>query len=77
MRTFVLALVLVSLSASGCGGESAGDAVPAPTTTASESRGTSDRPPAPSIEGTALTSERVALEGFRGRAVLVNVWSSW
>jgi hypothetical protein len=32
---------------------------------------------APAIAGTTLDGERLALADFRGRPVLVNVWSSW
>lgn len=70
MRPFLLACALISIVAAGCGGEAA------TPPTSNELRG-ADRPPAPSVEGTSLTGERIALEGFRGRPVLVNVWSSW
>lgn len=33
--------------------------------------------PAPPLEGPELDGGRVALEDYRGRVVLVNVWASW
>jgi peroxiredoxin len=33
--------------------------------------------PAPAIEGTTVDGEPLALTDYRGKAVLVNVWSSW
>lgn len=33
--------------------------------------------PAPPLEGPELDGGRVALDDFRGRVVLVNVWASW
>jgi peroxiredoxin len=35
------------------------------------------RPPAPAIEGESLDGEPISLADYRGRAVFVNVWSSW
>ena len=36
-----------------------------------------NRPPAPPIAGTTLSGDRVSLADYAGRAVLINVWSSW
>jgi uncharacterized lipoprotein YbaY len=72
VRSFLLALALVSVVAAGCGEDSAAPP-PVETTPAAET----GRAPAPSVAGTSLTGERISLEGFRGRPVLVNVWSSW
>ena len=33
--------------------------------------------PAPEIAGTTLDGRRLALSSFRGKPVVVNVWSSW
>ena len=77
MLTALLALVAV-----GCGsGEDDTAATTSPqtqtvTTTAPEENG-SERPAAPPIEGESLEGETIALADFRGRPVLVNVWSSW
>jgi hypothetical protein len=46
----------------------------APETTAPKA---SSRQPAPAIAGTTLDGERLSLASFLGRAVLLNVWSSW
>jgi hypothetical protein len=60
------------LVAAGCGSGESGEA--GPTTTAAA--------PAPSgsdtsIAGSTLDGERLSLDDYRGRRVLVNVWSSW
>ena len=34
-------------------------------------------PPAPALAGVTLEGKRLSLADFRGRPVLVNVWSSW
>ena len=47
---------------------------PAETTPAAKAP---KRPPAPRIEGVSLDGERISLSDFRGKAVFVNVWSSW
>ena len=36
-----------------------------------------DREPAPPVEGTTLTGDRVSLADFAGKVVVVNVWGSW
>lgn len=41
------------------------------------SAGSATRPKAPAISGVSLEGKRIALAQFRGRPVLVNVWSSW
>ena len=35
------------------------------------------REPAPAIEGVSLDGDPISLADFRGRPVLINVWSSW
>lgn len=72
MRSFLLGLALISIVAAGCGGDAA---APPPAPTSPET--SAGRPPAPPLAGTSLTGGQIALEGFRGRPVLVNVWSSW
>ena len=66
---------LATAIASGCGG-SQDQAAPA-TETVQEAVTPSGRPPAPELTGTTLGGETVSLGDFRGRPVLVNVWSSW
>jgi hypothetical protein len=41
------------------------------------STGSATRPKAPAIGGVTLEGKRVTLAQFRGRPVLINVWSSW
>ncbi|MET9692432.1 TlpA disulfide reductase family protein [Streptomyces sp. NPDC006514] len=36
-----------------------------------------DRPAAPALAGDDLDGKRVALDGFRGQVVVLNVWGSW
>jgi cytochrome oxidase Cu insertion factor (SCO1/SenC/PrrC family) len=58
-----------------CGGGSDGETVATPTVR--EDQGRLAREPAPAIEGVSLDGETVSLADFRGRPVLVNIWSSW
>lgn len=60
----------VALLLAGCGGGDGESAEPQPIST-------SDRRAAPEIAGTTLEGEAIALGDFRGRPVVVNVWSSW
>jgi cytochrome oxidase Cu insertion factor (SCO1/SenC/PrrC family) len=71
------AATLVTVIASGCGGskDEAAPETTEPTRTTTEAR--SERPPAPPITGLSLGGESISLEDFRGRPVLINVWSSW
>ena len=39
--------------------------------------GAASRPKAPVIAGVTLEGKKVSLVEFRGRPVLINVWSSW
>ncbi len=78
MLTALLALLAVGCG-SGEGDETAATTSPQTqtvTATAPEETG-SERPAAPPIEGESLEGETIALADFRGRPVLVNVWSSW
>jgi hypothetical protein len=83
MRALGLLLALVALVASACGGEQRAQETTAPpaetepaTETTAQPRDAS-RPAAPPIEGETLDGELLSLADFRGRPVLVNVWSSW
>jgi cytochrome oxidase Cu insertion factor (SCO1/SenC/PrrC family) len=62
-------VAVVLLTIAGCGGESRTTPPPATTAESGESQS--------SVAGTTLDGERVSLDQFRGRPVLVNVWSSW
>ena len=69
----VLALVVLG---TGCGAGS-GDSTVATATTIESSSGERLREAAPNIVGTTLDGEAIALGDFRGRPVMINVWSSW
>ena len=76
MRIAVIALLV--LVATGCGSGDPEGAPPEQTTTAvSEQTTDSSRDAAPALSGESLEGESLALGDFRGRAVLINVWSSW
>jgi hypothetical protein len=51
--------------------------MPPPGPEAPAPSATPDRPRAPEVEGVGLEGELLSLADLRGRAVLVNVWSSW
>jgi cytochrome oxidase Cu insertion factor (SCO1/SenC/PrrC family) len=77
MRALVLAVVVVAVAA-GCGSAEDQSAPSEQTTTATESpTNGSRREAAPPLAGDSLDGSRIALADFRGRPVLVNVWSSW
>jgi cytochrome c biogenesis protein CcmG/thiol:disulfide interchange protein DsbE len=64
-----LVALLAVLAVAGCGGGETAAEPPPPAPTAS-----ADGSP---VTGTTLDGETVSLADFRGRPVLVNVWSSW
>ena len=66
-RLALAALLALALAGCGSGDESVSPAPPA-TTSASG---------AVELTGTSLDGETITLGDFRGRPVLVNVWSSW
>lgn len=67
--TRVLTLAAVALLA-GCGGGGDREAAPQPIATQAAVV-------APEISGTTLDGKTISLGDFRGRPVVVNVWSSW
>jgi cytochrome oxidase Cu insertion factor (SCO1/SenC/PrrC family) len=74
VRALTYVVALCALFSVGCGsgtGEEAG----APTT--STLSDASSRSQAPAIDGISLEGKQMSLDDFRGRPVLVNVWSSW
>jgi cytochrome oxidase Cu insertion factor (SCO1/SenC/PrrC family) len=80
---FLAAAALVAVLGSGCGGSSE-EASPPPATmeettapAVEETAVPAGRPAAPTVDGTSLDGESISLGDFRGRPVLVNVWSSW
>jgi hypothetical protein len=77
MRIAVVALLVVAVAA-GCGGSTEQTAPPRATTeTAEPPAAASTREPAPPLSGESLGGETIALRDFRGRPLLINVWSSW
>jgi hypothetical protein len=78
VRALGFLLAFCALVAVGCGGGSmAEEAAPPVETTPAAPPTNANRPPAPAIEGESLDGERISLADLRGRAVFVNVWSSW
>ena len=74
----VVALALVALAvAAGCGSSDDQSAAPSAQTTATPELPVAAREVAPMISGMTLDGDAIALGDFRGRPVLVNVWSSW
>jgi hypothetical protein len=78
MRSSAVALLalLVAAVIVGCGGSS-DEAAPPPATTTESTRADTSREPAPPLAGVTLDGDAIALGDFRGRPVLINVWSSW
>jgi hypothetical protein len=58
----------------GTGSDDEADVATQPVTEAAPS---ANREPAPEIEGPSLDRDSISLVDFRGRPVLINVWSSW
>lgn len=75
LRVFVVT-ALVVLVASACGGS---DEAAQPTVEVDQEieGAPSGRKPAPPVAGRTLDGNSISLDDFRGRPVLVNVWSSW
>lgn len=78
VRPFGLALViaLCAVAVAGCGSSSS-EPTAAPDAAPAETQPPPGRDPAPAIDGTSVEGKPLALADYRGRAVLVNVWSSW
>ncbi|MBA2641459.1 MAG: hypothetical protein H0U82_00865 [Actinobacteria bacterium] len=78
MRAVTL-FALLSLALAGCGATSSEVVTSSETseTTPTTSSPSSGRPAAPPIRGVTLDGQQVSLADFRGKAVFVNVWSSW
>jgi cytochrome oxidase Cu insertion factor (SCO1/SenC/PrrC family) len=68
MRLAALLAGLLLVTA-GCGSGESDEAAPS-TTAAAEV-------PSGAIAGATLDGKRLSLDDYRGRRVLVNVWSSW
>ena len=78
MRSLAPGVVVLTLVVLGtaCGTGDGGSTVATPTTT-ERSSGERFREAAPNIVGTTLEGEPITLGDFRGRPVMINVWSSW
>jgi hypothetical protein len=72
----LVAAALLAILVTACGAGSDDEPTVATTTVNVEEAGSS-REPAPLIEGTSLDGGSISLADFRGRPVLINVWSSW
>lgn len=78
MRSFAVALLaLVAVAAAaGCGSET-DEAVAPPATVTGSAPPETTRETAPALSGVTLDGDAITLRDFRGRPVLINVWSSW
>ncbi|HEU5206215.1 MAG TPA: hypothetical protein VFT94_01280 [Gaiellaceae bacterium] len=72
LATLVGALLMAGFGAA-CGSGSGAETTAAPPPPSERSTATR----VPAIAGRSLDGARLALTDFRGRPVLVNVWSSW
>ena len=78
MRSFAVALLalLAMAAVAGCG--SGSDEAVAPSATVTDSpTPEATRETAHVLSGVTLYGDAITLGGFRGRPVLINVWSSW
>jgi cytochrome oxidase Cu insertion factor (SCO1/SenC/PrrC family) len=64
-------LALLALSLAGCGSSETAPPPPPAAPTDGTQEGAHD------VAGVGLEGESISLGDFRGRPVLVNVWSSW
>jgi hypothetical protein len=70
-------VLLVAAVGTACGGSTDEAASPPSLTETAAAPADPTRQQAPQIAGTSLEGDAIALGDFRGRPVLVNVWSSW
>jgi hypothetical protein len=72
-----VALVVVAVAV-GCGSSDEQAVSPQPTTTSTDTPpSVPAREAAPPLSGESLGGESITLSDFRGRPVMINVWSSW
>ena len=77
MRFAVAVLASLAIATvAGCGSENGEVAAP-PETATDSTPSTTNREPAPPLSSVTLEDDAIALDDFRGRPVLINVWSSW
>ena len=75
---FAAVALLVVVVATGCGsGEDQVSPPPQTTTITQPDAPSSAREAAPPLSGASLDGDPLELRDFRGRPVLINVWSSW
>jgi hypothetical protein len=75
MRIAAAALLVLAV-ATGCG-TTEEQTSPQPQTTTEAPASDSARQTAPQLSGTSLDGDPIALADFRGRPVLIDIWSSW
>lgn len=75
LRVLAVAL-LVAAIVTGCGSSNE-EAAPVVEPVIESETIQSGRPRAPELSGTTLDGDSISLGDFRGRPVLINVWSSW
>jgi hypothetical protein len=77
VRALGILVALCALAAVGCGGGGSMAEETSPPVETAPPPEAANRPPAPAIEGESLDGQPISLADYRGRAVFVNVWSSW
>ena len=73
----VFAATVLATLAAACGSGPGDDATVATPTVGEAVPSELGREPAPAIDGVSLDGDAISLTDFRGRPVLINVWSSW
>jgi hypothetical protein len=73
----VVTATLLATLVTGCGAGPDDEATVATPTVSEAEPSDLGRAPAPAIEGVSLEGDPISLADFRGRPVLINVWSSW
>lgn len=71
------AVLVLLVVASGCGSAERQTTPPETTTATPPAPLDPSRTTAPALSGETLDGDAIALGDFRGRPVLINVWSSW
>ena len=76
MRIAAVLLVALAVTA-GCGSSEDESAARPAEMTSSAAEPASMREAAPPLSGSSLEGDAITLGDFRGRPLLINVWSSW
>ena len=77
VRALAVAVALLALVAAACGADPKEDQTVAAPTVSEPDSSDLGRQPAPALDGVTLDGDPVSLSDYRGRPVLINVWSSW